>query len=41
MIARVVPVVLFLLLGVLLAIGLTISDHKEDLPSPLIRNNFV
>jgi len=36
MIARVVPVVLFLLLGVLLAIGLTISDHKEDLPSPLI-----
>ena len=36
MIARIVPVVLFLLLGVLLAVGLTISDHKEDLPSPLI-----
>jgi cytochrome c biogenesis protein CcmG/thiol:disulfide interchange protein DsbE len=36
MFARVVPVVLFLLLGVLLAIGLTISDRKEDLPSPLI-----
>jgi len=36
MFSRVVPVVLFLLLGVLLAVGLTISDHKEDLPSPLI-----
>jgi len=36
MIARLVPVLLFVLLGVLLAVGLTISDHKEDLPSPLI-----
>jgi len=36
MISRVIPVVVFLLLGVLLAVGLTISDHKEDLPSPLI-----
>jgi cytochrome c biogenesis protein CcmG/thiol:disulfide interchange protein DsbE len=36
MIGRVVPVLLFLLLAVLLAVGLTNSDHKEDLPSPLI-----
>ncbi len=39
MIARVVPILLFLLLGVLLAVGLTISEHKEDLPSPLIGNS--
>lgn len=36
MIGRVLPIAAFLLLGVLLAVGLTISDHKSDLPSPLI-----
>lgn len=36
MITRLVPVLLLLLLGVLLAVGLGNSDHKEDLPSPLI-----
>jgi len=36
MITRLVPVLLLLLLGVLLAVGLSNSDHKEDLPSPLI-----
>ncbi|MDT8321407.1 MAG: DsbE family thiol:disulfide interchange protein [Xanthomonadales bacterium] len=33
---RVLPIAAFLLLAVLLAVGLTISDHKSDLPSPLI-----
>ena len=36
MIGRLLPLLLFLLLGVLLAVGLTLSDHKTDLPSPLI-----
>jgi cytochrome c biogenesis protein CcmG/thiol:disulfide interchange protein DsbE len=36
MIGRLLPVILFLLLGVLLAVGLKIADHKEDLPSPLV-----
>ncbi len=36
MIGRILPVALFLLLGVLLAVGLKIADHKTDLPSPLI-----
>ena len=36
MIGRLVPIGIFLLLGVLLAVGLKIADHKEDLPSPLI-----
>ena len=36
MISRLVPIGVFLLLGVLLAVGLKIADHKEDLPSPLI-----
>ncbi len=36
MIGRLLPLFLFLLLGALLAVGLTISDHKTDLPSPLI-----
>lgn len=36
MITRLLPFLLLLLLGVLLAVGLSNSDHKEDLPSPLI-----
>ena len=36
MIGRLLPLLLFLLLGALLAVGLTISEHKTDLPSPLI-----
>jgi cytochrome c biogenesis protein CcmG/thiol:disulfide interchange protein DsbE len=36
MISRILPLVLFLLLGVLLAVGLTNSEHKTELPSPLI-----
>jgi cytochrome c biogenesis protein CcmG/thiol:disulfide interchange protein DsbE len=36
MIGRIVPIVLFVLLGVLLAIGLKIADHKTEIPSPLI-----
>lgn len=36
MIGRVLPVVLFLALGVLLAAGLKIADHKTEIPSPLI-----
>ena len=36
MITRLVPIIILLLLGVLLAVGLTNSEHKEDLPSPLI-----
>lgn len=36
MITRLVPVLVLLMLGVLLAVGLTNSDHKEDIPSPLI-----
>lgn len=36
MMTRLLPLVLFLLLGVLLAVGLTIADRKTELPSPLI-----
>jgi cytochrome c biogenesis protein CcmG/thiol:disulfide interchange protein DsbE len=36
MIGRIVPIAVFVLLGVLLAVGLKIADHKTDLPSPLI-----
>ena len=36
MIGRILPVALFLLLGVLLAVGLKIADKKTELPSPLI-----
>jgi len=36
MIGRLVPIGAFLVLGILLAVGLKIADHKEDLPSPLI-----
>jgi cytochrome c biogenesis protein CcmG/thiol:disulfide interchange protein DsbE len=36
MIGRIVPIVLFVLLGLLLAVGLKIADHKTELPSPLI-----
>jgi len=36
MIGRLVPIAVFLLLGVLLAVGLKIADKKTDLPSPLV-----
>jgi len=36
LITRLLPFLIFLLLGALLAIGLTIADRKTDLPSPLI-----
>jgi cytochrome c biogenesis protein CcmG/thiol:disulfide interchange protein DsbE len=36
MIGRLVPVIIFLALGVLLAVGLKIADHKTEIPSPLI-----
>jgi cytochrome c biogenesis protein CcmG/thiol:disulfide interchange protein DsbE len=36
MIGRLLPVVLFLALGLLLAVGLKIADHKTEIPSPLI-----
>lgn len=36
MIGRLIPVGLFLALGVLLAVGLKIADHKTEIPSPLI-----
>ncbi len=36
MIGRLLPVVLFLVLGLLLAVGLKIADHKTEIPSPLI-----
>ena len=39
MIARLLPVILFVLLGTLLAVGLKIADHKTDIPSPLIGKN--
>jgi len=35
-ITRLVPFIVLLLLGVLLAVGLSISEHKSELPSPLI-----
>jgi cytochrome c biogenesis protein CcmG/thiol:disulfide interchange protein DsbE len=34
--SRLLPLFLFLLLGALLAVGLTIADRKTELPSPLI-----
>jgi cytochrome c biogenesis protein CcmG/thiol:disulfide interchange protein DsbE len=34
--SRIIPLVLFILLGVLLAVGLKIADKKTDIPSPLI-----
>jgi cytochrome c biogenesis protein CcmG/thiol:disulfide interchange protein DsbE len=34
--SRIIPLVLFVLLGVLLAVGLKIADKKSDIPSPLI-----
>jgi len=36
MIGRLVPVILFILLAGLLAVGLKIADHKTEIPSPLI-----
>jgi cytochrome c biogenesis protein CcmG/thiol:disulfide interchange protein DsbE len=36
LIGRIVPIILFVLLGVLLAVGLKIADHKTEIPSPLI-----
>jgi cytochrome c biogenesis protein CcmG/thiol:disulfide interchange protein DsbE len=34
--SRIIPLVLFILLGVLLAVGLMIADKKTEIPSPLI-----
>ena len=36
MIGRIVPIAVFVVLGVLLAVGLKIADKKTELPSPLI-----
>ena len=36
MIGRILPIAVFVLLGLLLAVGLKIADHKTELPSPLI-----
>ena len=36
MIGRLIPIILFVLLGLLLAVGLKIADHKTEIPSPLI-----
>lgn len=36
MMTRVLPIVVFLALGILLAFGLQIADRKTELPSPLI-----
>ena len=36
MIGRLLPILIFVLLGVLLAAGLKIADHKTEIPSPLI-----
>jgi cytochrome c biogenesis protein CcmG/thiol:disulfide interchange protein DsbE len=36
MIGRLLPVIIFLALGILLAAGLKIADHKTEIPSPLI-----
>jgi len=36
MIGRVLPILVFVLLGVLLAAGLKIADKKTELPSPLV-----
>jgi cytochrome c biogenesis protein CcmG/thiol:disulfide interchange protein DsbE len=36
MIGRLAPIFVFVLLGILLAVGLKIADHKTEIPSPLI-----
>lgn len=36
MMSRLLPLLAFILLGVLLAVGLTIADRKTEIPSPLI-----
>jgi cytochrome c biogenesis protein CcmG/thiol:disulfide interchange protein DsbE len=36
MIGRLVPIIVFVLLGILLAVGLKIADRKTEIPSPLI-----
>ena len=36
MIGRLLPVIIFLALGILLAFGLKIADKKTEIPSPLI-----
>jgi len=36
MIGRLLPVMIFVALGMLLAVGLKIADHKTEIPSPLI-----
>jgi len=36
MIGRLLPIILFVMLGLLLAVGLKIADHKTEIPSPLI-----
>lgn len=36
MIGRLLPILIFIVLGVLLAVGLKIADHKTEIPSPLI-----
>jgi len=36
MISRLLPILVFALLGILLAVGLKIADQKTELPSPLI-----
>ncbi len=36
MIGRLLPIIAFVLLGILLAVGLKIADRKTEIPSPLI-----
>ena len=36
MIGRLLPVIIFLALGILLAVGLKIADKKTEIPSPLV-----
>jgi cytochrome c biogenesis protein CcmG/thiol:disulfide interchange protein DsbE len=36
MISRILPIAIFVLLGILLAAGLKIADRKTELPSPLV-----
>ncbi|MBT8039144.1 MAG: DsbE family thiol:disulfide interchange protein [Gammaproteobacteria bacterium] len=36
MIGRFLPVIIFVALGLLLAAGLRIADHKSEIPSPLV-----
>ena len=40
MIGRLLPIIIFLALGILLGVGLKIADHKTDIPSPLIGKNI-